>query len=290
VNDIVDKQTAPTPPPVTPPPPDNQTPRTLREMREDLQAIMALGRETLARPAPIPLDTTALVERTIEQIKALPPPPTDLAPILEKLDAADQERRAVLPPAPPDLSPVLDRLDHVTAALAATPPPLPPDLTPILEKLDAAERERREHAARIAAILPTAHLMIEDVARDFVRREADRAKRAACSPEKLAAWVESFYPRQSDYAVKAFRGVMQIYLLLTNSPSPRWDRPQDAEREIRARVALYVTESREALTAALNAPQEHLKTSVETLARRWESERPAALARSLMSEVVADAG
>lgn len=347
LDDVIDAQVAPPPAPVAPAP-DPSPARTreleLEEFRDDIATLMQLGRETVDRQTrtPLPLDTTALVERTVErtveQIKALPPPPTvDLAPVLDKLAAVDQARQAdrawleaLLPavheamngdvaalreavehlvpkiaealpqPTPPvDLTPVLERLDTLEVernarngevaalqeavehllpdlTLAIPPPPPPTDLTPVIERLNALEVERRAHADRLAAILPGVQLMIEDVARDFVRREADRARRAAVAPEKLAAWIEEFYPRQADYAVKVLRGAMHVYTQLVG-------RPDDAEHDIRTNVSLHVTDSRDALTALLETAPDDLKTAVAQLSERWEAERPAALARGLMA-------
>jgi HK97 family phage portal protein len=340
LDEVIDAQVAPPPAPVSPAPaPDNAgSGRALEEFRDDIEVLLQLGRDTLAKPLPLPLDTSALVERTVEQIKALPaPPPVDLTPVLDKIAAAELERQAdrerlekvreavngdvatfvtafreavehlapklaeaLPPPTPPaDLKPVMERLDALelerhahdgeVAALqeavaqlvpditGALPPPTPaPDLTPFTERLDALEAERRAHADRLAAILPGVQLMIEDIARDFVRREADRARRAAVAPEKLAAWIEEFYPRQADYAVKVLRGAMQVYTQLIG-------RPDEAEQDIRTHVATHVAESREALTELLHEPPDDVKAAVAHLTERWESERPAALARGLMA-------
>jgi HK97 family phage portal protein len=336
LDEVIDAQTAPPPAPVAPPSSSERARDELEDLREDLETLMQLGREAADRQSrmPLPIDTTAFVERTVEEIKALPPPPlVDLTPVLDKIAAVDQARKAdrermesLLPamreavngdvaalrdvveqlapkiaeamPPPADLAPVMARLDALevernahngdVAALqdaveqlvpklaGAMPPPVQAaDLTPVAARLDALEAERRAHADRLAAILPGVQLMIEDVARDFVRRETDRARRAAVSSEKLAAWLEEFYPRQADYAVKVLRGAMQVYTQLVG-------RPDDAEQDIRTNVAAHITESREALTEILQTPDDDIKETVAHLTARWEAERPAALARALM--------
>jgi HK97 family phage portal protein len=285
LDEVIDAQVAPkTPPPVAPaPPPERIQFVELEEVREDLGTLLQLGRESLDRQSrvPLPLDTTALVERTVEQVKALlvpPPPPADLTPVIDRLDALELERHAHDGEVAALQEAVAQLVPDITGALP--PPPPPSDLTPVIARLDALEVERRAHADRLAAILPGVQLMIEDSARDFVRREADRARRAAVSPEKLAAWIEEFYPRQVDYAVKVFRGSMQVYTQLVG-------RPDDAEADIRTHVALHISESREALTSLLQMPfDDDLKAAVAQLIDRWEAERAAALARALMGQGV----
>jgi HK97 family phage portal protein len=286
LDDVIDAQVAPkTPPPTASAPPPARTQFVeLEEVREDLETLLQLGRENLDRQSrvPLPLDTTALVERTVEQIKPLfgplmtpPPPPPDLTPILDKIEALELERHAHDGEVAALQEAVAQLVPDITGALP--PPPPPSDLSPVLARLDALEVERRAHADRLAAILPGVQLMIEDIARDFVRREADRARRAAVSPEKLAAWIEEFYPRQPDYAVKVLRGAMQVYTQLVG-------RPDDAESDIRTHIATHVTESREALTSLLQMPfDDDLKAAVAHLIDRWEVDRPAALARALMA-------
>jgi hypothetical protein len=284
VNEVVDKQVAPTPPPAAPaPPPPEPAPARmlqLEELREDIETLLQLGRETVDRQSriPLPLDTTALVERTVDQIKALPPPPpVDLAPLLLRLDALDLEGQTHEGQVGALQEAVRQLVPQLTNALPPPmPPPPPTDLSPVLERLEALEVERRAQAARVAAILPGMQLLIEDAARDFVRREVDRVRRAAVAPDKLAAWIDEFYPRQEDYAVKVLRGAMQVYTQLVG-------RPDDAERDIRATIALHVTESRDALFATLQTPPEALKSAVMHLSERWEAERPAVLARALMA-------
>ena len=100
--------------------------------------------------------------------------------------------------------------------------------------------------------MPSVLAVVEEAAHDLVRREADRARRAATSPEKLAAWMADFYPRQGDYAVKVLGHTMHLHTVLVG-------RPADTEQEIRALIARYVTASTEALTALTAAPPADLQ-------------------------------
>jgi hypothetical protein len=201
------------------------------------------------------------------------------------VDTADRARQEAFTQFTERLTGDLARLDAIreaveqiaptiAGALPAAPPPA--DFTPVLAKLEALEQDRRAQEERLAAVRPGVQLMIEEVARDFVRREVDRATRAAGAPDKLAAWIEDFYPRQADYAVKKFLGSMQVYTQLVG-------RPDDAERDIRTHVGDYVQESRVGLLGLLTLPPEDVKAAVAQLTARWEAERPVELARALMA-------
>jgi hypothetical protein len=252
-----------------------------------------LAREPVVMPdfAPI-LERFDAAEAAAEAARAPaePLPPPDFTPVLERLEAAETTRTAfdeVLRTELTDMRAGLGTLHEQVAAVPAPPPP--PDLTPILERLDAAdaariaaEADRRALRERIAALMPSVLAVVEEAAHDLVRREADRARRAATSPEKLTAWMADFYPRQGDYAVKVLGHTMHLHTVLVG-------RPADTEQQIRALIARYVTESTEALTALTAAPPTDLKGAVAALTSQWQTERPAALATALLQEALSDA-
>jgi HK97 family phage portal protein len=166
--------------------------------------------------------------------------------------------------------------DDVAKIAAAIPPPTPPtDLTPVLERLASVD----EVKGRMAKLAGPLRGLLENAVRDFVKREADRARKAATSPEKLGEWMISFYPRQEDYAVKGLRDAVQLFSVLV-------DRPNGAETLIRAQAAQYIERSCAALDALVREPPADLKAAVEQLTRQWETERPAAFADALMAEVL----
>jgi HK97 family phage portal protein len=238
--------------------------------------LLANPPEPAPAPVPRPVVEAASFEALEAELRALtaripvnghePEPPLDLTDLREGVALVNE------------------RVAAVQESLAAPPPepPAPAYLTPILERLNAADAERRAVRTRLADLLPSVLALVERAAHDFVRREGDRARRAASSPEKLTAWMAGFYPRQADYGVKALGPAMQVYTALVG-------RPGETEQEIRTLVAGYVIESFDALTALAAAPPEDLAAAVDALATRWESDRPAALAHALIQEVITDA-
>ena len=283
LNEIIDKQVASTPPVAPPAPVDDDEPeddedgRRLKAIAQDVQVLIEIGRETRDKPEP-PIEF---------------PPPPDLTPIIERLDAAAQERAEAEPPAPLDITPVIERvaasatpilagLDAMQEQIRALPiPPPPTDLTPILERLDVAEQERRALRERIADMVPSLRDVIETAVRKEVRFEANRARKEAQSPEKLRVWMESFYATREDACLQQLLPTMRLHYTLTG-------RVDDAEAETRRLVVAWVVDSRAALEALLATPSETLDQDVNALVTRWEAERPRAIADELMREVIAD--
>jgi len=216
---------------------------------------------------------SARVDKLPKEIPAPPPapepaPPVDLTPLLDKVETVEgalREQRELVAKLPTEIPP--------------PPPPPPVDLAPILAKFEIIEASLHEQRDRISSMLPGVQLLIEDAARDFVRREVDRAKRAAASPEKLTGWMNGFYPQQAEYALTQLRHPLRLYRQLLG-------RADDPDGVIRARIAEYTAASCARLVPLLTAPAETLRHVVTDVVDRWETDRPAALAQALMTDEV----
>lgn len=292
--DAMAKQAAlPPEAPAPAPPPAEEDEDEAEAMRRltDLQAGLIQVRDGVARvearPEPA-LDLGPVLER-LERLAAKPEPPAvDLTPVLERINAASADVIAATP-APASLEPVLDALAAVAGQMQEireTPPPPappPPDLAPVLERLESLEQDRQaaegERRARLAEVLPGVEEMLLKAATRYIKREADRARRAAISVEKLAGWAATFYPRQVDYAVKELRAPVEVCLALAG-------RPGHAEAEIRERILADIAGAQGAIAGLLQAPPEDLRAAVEQLATQWEAERPATLIRGWRREVI----
>lgn len=251
-----EKLTAPEPKPAAPPTAaadkdldvdDDDAPDRSAQIAEDIRLLMDIGREVLAKQ-----------DASQRQVALIP---------------------TALPPAV-DLTPVLDRIRD---DLAAIPPPAPPtDLTPIVERLDAVAAEHRALAERVALLAPSLRDVILGALRKEAKFEGDRARKAAQSPEKLRAWMETFYATREESAVPHLLPAVVLHFQLVG-------RADNAEGEIRRIIREWVADSRAALEILLGDP-ENLEANVKAITEQWETERPRAVADALLREVIAHGG
>jgi hypothetical protein len=146
--------------------------------------------------------------------------------------------------------------------------------------LKAAEAARKEQAERIASLTPALRDVIEDAVRRVVRVEADRARRAASTPEKFRAWMETFYLTRVDAVVPQLLPSMRLHFQLIG----RLDEAAPATRLI---AHAWVEESRQALET-LAGDADTLEANVKALTAHWEAERPKAVADECVREVIAN--
>ena len=112
--------------------------------------------------------------------------------------------------------------------------------------------------------------LMVDVAERFVRREADRARRASKKgPDGFASWVESFYGVEVESLASHLAPVVTITTLRRGYDPPR------VEEEARAIALAHVERSREEL---LDLRKDDLESQVERLTKRWEKDRPLEMA------------
>lgn len=104
----------------------------------------------------------------------------------------------------------------------------------------------------------------------IVRREADRARKAQASPEKLLKWVEHFYPLHGESCREALRPILRAVAAADGG---------DVEALLGKIVPALVDESTTQLRlVAQDADAESLAPALERVLRRWEAERGQALA------------
>jgi HK97 family phage portal protein len=136
-----------------------------------------------------------------------------------------------------------------------------------------AEADTRQRALdALDDRLRQATVAVTDAAVDALQRvivkEADRARKAAGTPEKLAKWTETFYDLHRESVRSALTPMLRALAHVTGSQCP----PVDDV------VEQYVQDSRQqfrALAAAHDA--DSLAPAVERLLRRWESDRAKAM-------------
>lgn len=110
----------------------------------------------------------------------------------------------------------------------------------------------------------------------IIRREADRARKAQASPEKLLRHLENFYPTHGEYCREALRPMVRAVAALDGS---------DANLLLDRIVPSLIEESTVQLRlVASDTDPETLAPALERVLRRWEAERADAVADRLMRE------
>lgn len=142
----------------------------------------------------------------------------------------------------------------------------------------AAERQRYQQDR--AGIHAAHRRLIQDAMRRVLHREGLAARKAAGSPDKLRAWLDTFYARRQPMT-DAVGDVMQLHVVLTRSTEP-------AAARADALIAAHCQRSRGELEALLETAPADLTASVEALTARWEQDRPGQVAEELMGEVTAN--
>lgn len=279
-------------------PEEDDTGERMREFRKDLDEIIELGRRTLAKPDPEPTDLAPVFDQLAALRKDLILTVTeqnaqetaDVIRGVQEAQAALEARLAEWPkPEPVDLAPLAESVEALQAkhaeaeARAATERTevrvyVSDLLKPMADAQAAEEASRKAVAERIASLTPALRDVIENEVRRMVRVEADRARRAAQSPEKLRAWMETFYLGREEACVTLLLPTMRLHYQLVG-------RAEDAEAETRRIVQAQIEESRVALET-LAADADTLEANVKALTAHWEAARPKAVADECVREVI----
>jgi HK97 family phage portal protein len=141
-------------------------------------------------------------------------------------------------------------------------------------KLHESESAGKDHAA---AVLSAHRALVVDIMRRMIERETDRARRAQQSPEKLRAFLESFYEGHEELCRTALLPAVRIHLAWTGSA-------EDPEHLTRRLVAQHIEESMRQIRVVLDGDADDLAPSLNALLRRWESDRVATIADVLLQK------
>jgi len=147
-----------------------------------------------------------------------------------------------------------------------------------------SERSAREsleakHAAtvdRLSAIRQAHRGLIVDAVSRLLQKEADRASKAQASPEKLRAWVESFYPLHAETCRSVLRPVVYAW-----APCAGVAADVTLNSLVREHVEQSVADIKRA--ADTDDPDE-LAASLAGVLKRWRDERAGDVADRLLAE------
>lgn len=135
----------------------------------------------------------------------------------------------------------------------------------------ASERDR------IAGVLSAHRALVVDIMRRMIDRETERARRAQTTPDKLRAWMRTFYTAHEDLCVHALLPAVRVHLAWMGADD-------DPVQLTKALVAQHVADSQRQLEVVLDGDGDELAPSVHALCRRWEAERPTQIADRLFQK------
>lgn len=137
----------------------------------------------------------------------------------------------------------------------------------------------RAHVAaesRLQALAGAHRALIVDTIERLLQKEADRARKAQATPEKLRAWVENFYPLHAETCRAALRPVVLAWAPCAGA---------DPERTLSELVQGHIEQSRRDLRLAADVDDaDELAANVAQVLRRWETERAGTVADRLIAE------
>jgi len=187
------------------------------------------------------------------------------------------------------------RLDAVTQELAASTTALLEARTSVgtLEALRDADRATlvaqdtalttqaeaiRQVQDRLTETQQAIRGTVVDAANRLIAKETERARKAQGTPEKLAKWVETFYPIHEDFCRVALKPAVRALLIAHGIDTP-------VDRMLDRIVLTHVSESSRQLQGVLmDTDIESLAPALERVLRRWEAERAEALADRILKE------
>ena len=318
INEIIDKQVAPTPPPVVAPPAGGNEPEPeddeaerqwLSTIETQAAAIASLqaeqarlaeerdeaaGRaaraEDARRTAQADIDAAEIAYREAVDAQALAETAhaAKVAELTAQMEALTGTTRADVDAAgalaQQAIAAQVDADAKAAAAEDARQQALA-DLTMAqaanAQALAAVESANQATADRITALITANRAVMVEALGRLVRREAEKARSKRATPEKLRAWAETFYEdHEADLWADSLRPIVAVHLTIMGSD-------RSVEDVTRALVAQHMaTSQRQIVAVAASDPAEYQRALDRTL-DRWETQRAGAAADDFVLEEIA---
>lgn len=140
----------------------------------------------------------------------------------------------------------------------------------------AAESQAKATVDRLGAISLAHRALFVDAIERLLQRETDRARKAQATPEKLRAWVDSFYQLHGETCRSVLRPVVLAWAPCVG---------MNAETVLNDLVQEHLDTSRRDLRLAADTEDgDELSANLARVLRRWETERADAVADRLLAE------
>jgi hypothetical protein len=135
-----------------------------------------------------------------------------------------------------------------------------------------------EAESRLRDVLTAQRYVFADAMGRMVRREVAKAKNYQASPNRMAAWLESFYDdTEENIFVEALLPAARLHLAWMGSEQ----QPADFAREI---ARAHFAESKRTLSTIVDAGAEGFGEMVQRTLAQWESTRAETLADKVMEQ------
>jgi HK97 family phage portal protein len=138
---------------------------------------------------------------------------------------------------------------------------------------------RQAEADRVGSVMAAHRALVVDRMQYVIEREADRARRAQATPEKLRNWMDSFYAGHEDLCINAFLPVIRVHLAWMGTG-------EEAIAVTRELARRHVEQSRAQLRSVLSEDPEEFTRALNALLHRWEHDRAQELADQLLQREI----
>ena len=218
-------------------------------------------------------DLKAQIGQTAEQIAELDRQwAAERAVLQQQRDAAQAEKN--------DLDVMLGAVDRerdeARAAAAKQAEQAAQALEALRQQHTDVETRHATAVDRLGAIALAHRALIVDAVGRLLQKEADRARKAQATPEKLRSWVETFYPLHVDTVRSVLRPVVLAWAPCAGV---------SADYFLAELVESHICQSRrELLNAADTMDADELSANLARVLTQWETERAHTVADRLMVE------
>jgi HK97 family phage portal protein len=152
------------------------------------------------------------------------------------------------------------------------------ELDTVMEGRATAQAAVVRAAARLTAVQVATRAAVIDRLTWMIAHESDRARRQQGSPEKLRAWMESFYPAYADKCRDILRPSVDAWAVAV-------DHPEAPAQLVERLVAEHLDMSLRGLrSVADESDAERLPMALERVLRRWERDRAEQTAQRVLQQ------
>lgn len=148
------------------------------------------------------------------------------------------------------------------------------------QRTAALDARKADECDRLSRLIASHRANLVDVVVRLLRPEVDRARRHQSSPESLRKWAAAFYQTHRDVCTDALYPALLTHHALKRSDA-------DARAAARELAEAHCAQSEQQLAALVTRTEpDEFHRELEQLLLRWEQDRPAAVADTLLADEI----